>query len=106
MEYKPFISRVSDIYTGDIYTFENAYTYFSITPNHKLYVSRCHRGQKGNYKTLYDKDKKLIDGGVLETDIDMDSEEAIKDSLCFMDLDPSKLTWKELDYDLIEDFED
>ena len=57
LEYKPFISRVSDIYTGDIYTFENAYTYFSITPNHKLYVSRCHRGQKGNYKTLYDKDK-------------------------------------------------
>ena len=28
------------------------------------------------------------------------------DSLCFIDLDPSKLTWKELDYDLIEDFED
>lgn len=56
--------------------------------------------------TLYDKDKKLVDGGILETDIDIDSEEAIKDSLCFMDLDPSKLTWKELDYDLIEDFED
>ncbi len=56
--------------------------------------------------TLYDKDKKLVDGGILETDIDIDSEEAIKDSLCFMDLDSSKLTWKELDCDLIEDFED
>ncbi len=56
--------------------------------------------------TLYDKDKKLVDGGILETDVDIDSEEAIKDSLYFMDLDSSKLTWKELDCDLIEDFED
>lgn len=38
IKYEHFISRTDQIYTGDIYTYENKRTKFSITPNHKLFI--------------------------------------------------------------------
>lgn len=55
IEYKPFISRTDDIYNGQIYTFESSYLRFSITPNHKLYLSPLYRRSYNNFSTKYDK---------------------------------------------------
>ena len=57
IEYKPFINRFKDNYTGEIYTHEDSYTKFSVTPNHKLYLSPCHRSPGNLFSTKYnDKD--------------------------------------------------
>lgn len=57
LEYKPWLNRFDDIYSGDIYTFESVYTRFSVTPNHKLYLSPCHRTPTTNYNTKYDPER-------------------------------------------------
>ena len=49
--YQDFTNRHSSKYNGDIFTFESVYTRFSVTPNHKLYVSNCHR-KASNYFTV------------------------------------------------------
>lgn len=54
IEYKPFLSRIEKTYTGEIYKYESPYVKFSVTPNHKLYLSKIHRGPKTNYSTKYD----------------------------------------------------
>ena len=46
----PIIDRVKKKYTGDIYTYENAYTKFSVTSNHNLYLSSSSRKPNENYK--------------------------------------------------------
>ena len=56
--------------------------------------------------TLYDENKKNIDGGILEADIDINTPEAITECLEFMNVsDLNKLSFNELDPDEIEDFE-
>lgn len=54
--------------------------------------------------TLYDENKKNIDGGILETDIDINTLEAIIECLDFTNIS-DKLSFNELDPDEIEDFE-
>lgn len=53
-EFVPIINRFYDDYTGKIYTYENRYLRYSITPNHKLYISKMHRSPKNNFNTAYD----------------------------------------------------
>ena len=52
--YQNYTNRFDDFYTGDFYTYENRYTRFSVTPNHKLYVSNAHRTMSNNFSTKYD----------------------------------------------------
>lgn len=54
--YQKFTDRFSKEYSGKIYTYENRYTRFSVTGNHKLFVSDCHRSSKNNFSTAYDKE--------------------------------------------------
>lgn len=55
--YKPFLSRTDDMYSGKIYTYESSYLKFSITENHKLYLSPCHRTIYNGFSTKYDKER-------------------------------------------------
>lgn len=55
--WSPIISRFSDIYNGEIYTHESTYTRFSVTPNHKLYLSPAHRTKYNNFSTKYNEKK-------------------------------------------------
>lgn len=57
IKYKNFKNRFSDTYTGKIYTYESPYIRFSITPNHKLYISPCHRTIYNNFSTKYDENR-------------------------------------------------
>lgn len=57
IEFVPILNRFSDSYSGTIYTFENRYTRFSVTANHKMYVSPIHRNISTNFSTKYIKEK-------------------------------------------------
>lgn len=52
--FRPYKSRFCEYYNGDIYTYESRYTKFSVTPNHKLYLSPCHRTPNNNFSIKYD----------------------------------------------------
>lgn len=54
LEFVPIINRFDGVYNGDIYTYESRYTRFSVTPNHKLYLSKCHRSPNNNFSIVYD----------------------------------------------------
>ena len=54
LQFKPALNRFDDLYSGEIYTYDSPYVRFSITPNHKLYISDCHRNPKNNFSTKYD----------------------------------------------------
>lgn len=54
IEYLPYKSKYCDMYSGEIYTYNSPYVRFSITPNHKLYISQCHRSPYNNFNTKYD----------------------------------------------------
>lgn len=54
IEYHKYLDRFSDDYSGEIYTYNSPYVRFSVTPNHKLYLSPCHRVPSNNYSTKYD----------------------------------------------------
>ena len=45
----PILDRIKKEYSGDIFTYKNAYTRFSVTPNHNLFLSKADRGSKLNY---------------------------------------------------------
>lgn len=54
LQFKPALNRFDDLYSGEIYTYDSPYVKFSITPNHKLYISDCHRNPQNNFSTKYD----------------------------------------------------
>ena len=54
LQFKPALDRFDDFYSGEIYTYDSPYVRFSVTPNHKLYISDCHRNPKNNFSTKYD----------------------------------------------------
>lgn len=54
LQFKPALNRFDDLYSGEIYTYDSPYVKFSITPNHKLYISDCHRNLQNNFSTKYD----------------------------------------------------
>lgn len=51
--FRPYKSRFCEYYNGDIYTYESRYVKFSVTPNHKLYLSPCHRASNNNFSIRY-----------------------------------------------------
>lgn len=53
--------------------------------------------------TLFDKDKKEIDGGVFETDLDINEDETVIECMDFIDL--GSLSFHEISSDLIEEFD-
>ena len=53
LQFKPALNRFDDLYSGEIYTYDSPYVRFSVTPNHKLYISDCHRSSKNNFSTKY-----------------------------------------------------
>ena len=53
--FKPFLDKTDKIYSGDIYTYEDRYTKFSVTPNHNLYLSKFRRNNKNNESRIYNK---------------------------------------------------
>ena len=57
IQFVPILNRFSDSYSGTIYTFENRYIRFSVTDNHKMYVSPIHRNISTNFSTKYIKEK-------------------------------------------------
>ena len=46
VKFSPILSRYNGLYTGKIHTFENAYLRYSVTPNHKLFVSKVYKNEK------------------------------------------------------------
>jgi hypothetical protein len=52
----PILDRVKKEYTGDIYTYQNAYTKFSVTPNHNLFLSKSPRKPSQKYKVQLNTD--------------------------------------------------
>ena len=55
LQFKPALNKFDELYSGEIYTYDSPYVRFSVTPNHKLYISECHRSAKNNFSTNYDK---------------------------------------------------
>lgn len=53
-EWQNMTDRFSAPYTGVIHTHESSYTRFSVTPNHKLYLSDGRRGPKNGFSNRYD----------------------------------------------------
>lgn len=53
IEYQKFTDRFCKPYTGKIFAYENRYTRFAVTPNHKLFVSDCYRQPKNKFSTKY-----------------------------------------------------
>jgi len=51
VEWQQYTNRIKDSYSGDIFTFENRYTKFSVTGNHKLFVANTARSLKNGFKT-------------------------------------------------------
>ena len=51
--YQEYYDKFDDLYSGKIYKYENRYSKFSVTPNHKLLVSDMHRSIKNNFSTKY-----------------------------------------------------
>lgn len=53
LEFQHFSDRKILPYTGELYSIENMFTKCVITPNHKMFVSQCHRGIPGiGYKYI------------------------------------------------------
>lgn len=52
----PIIDRVKKEYSGDIYTYQNAYTRFSVTPNHNLFLSKSPRKPSQKFKVILNTD--------------------------------------------------
>lgn len=52
--FQPFFERIKKEYDGDLFEFENIYTKMRVTPNHRMYVSKCRRSKKNNFSTKYD----------------------------------------------------
>ena len=46
VKFSPILSRFDDLYSGKICTFENSYLRYSVTPNHKLFVSKVYKNNK------------------------------------------------------------
>jgi hypothetical protein len=55
-EFQNHYDRHSSEYTGKVYTYENSYSRFSVTPNHNIYVSNGSRGPKNGYSCKYNKE--------------------------------------------------
>lgn len=51
LEWEKFIERYESLYNGLIYNFENRYTAFSVTPNHKLFLADSCRKKENNFST-------------------------------------------------------
>lgn len=54
LKFTRILERFKHEYTGDIWSYENRYTKFSVTPNHNLFVSDVHRSLKNNFSTGYE----------------------------------------------------
>lgn len=53
IKYSPIKSRTDKLYSGTIYTFESVNTRFSISENHNLYLSSCHRNANNGFNIKY-----------------------------------------------------
>jgi hypothetical protein len=53
LEWQEPNSRYESSYSGELYSYENSYTRFTVTPNHKLFLSNAHRGPSNNYSSKY-----------------------------------------------------
>lgn len=51
--YQNFSDRFNDIYSGELFTYENRYTKFTVTPNHKLYLAPCHRSANNKFSCTF-----------------------------------------------------
>lgn len=47
LEFQNFTDRKIMPFNGELYNIENMFTKCSVTPNHKMFVSQCHRGING-----------------------------------------------------------
>ena len=56
--YQKYTGRVDDQYSGKMYYYENRYTRFAVTENHKLYLSHCHRTKTNKFSTKFDENNK------------------------------------------------
>jgi hypothetical protein len=54
IEFQIPFDRVKKSYSGKMYEFIGNYTRMCVTPNHRMFVSNCHRKPTNNYSTKYD----------------------------------------------------
>ena len=52
--YSPILSKTDKIYDGYLFTYETRYTKFTVSMNHNLYLSPCHRTPSNNFSYKYD----------------------------------------------------
>jgi predicted nucleotidyltransferase len=52
-EFQNFSDKYSSLYSGTLYTYEDSRTRFTVTPNHHIYVSDCHRTRYNGFSTQY-----------------------------------------------------
>lgn len=83
-------------------TSESNTTVFALSTNQYLYIQE-RSDEVALDITLFDKDKKEIDGGVFETDLDINEDETIIECMDFIDL--GSLSFHEISADLIEEFD-
>jgi len=51
--YQDWYDKFDEVVEADFHTYESSYVKFSVTGNHKLYFSDCHRSVKNNFSTKY-----------------------------------------------------
>lgn len=51
--FNSYTDRYKEKYSGKIYSFENRYTSFSVTPNHNLFISDVHRSNNNGFSFKY-----------------------------------------------------
>jgi predicted nucleotidyltransferase len=56
LEFQKYDDRIKKYFEGSIYHFESTYTKMKVTPEHRLYLSPCHRSKKNNYSSKYTSD--------------------------------------------------
>jgi hypothetical protein len=53
LEFQSPYERIKKHYIGDMYEFVTNYSQMCVTPNHRMFVSDCHRNKQTNFSTEY-----------------------------------------------------
>jgi hypothetical protein len=54
LEFQRPSKAIKRFHNGDLYWFNGRYTSMLVTPNHNMFVSKCHRSKSNNFSVVYD----------------------------------------------------
>lgn len=94
--YQDFYDRFSDKYTGELFTYENRYTRFTVTPNHKLYLSPCHRSASNKFSCTFNDNNQ--DFSLIKT------EDYLKGKMSYMYTIATAFSYKIKDFNVSDDY--